>query len=103
MLPSILKYTFVKSEDAAAQFSAGYLYGILNKDKRDYIVDCFKNNDDLNATIDRAMADYVNGDNEKADKEWKAAEPLYKVALADCEEVTDDFATLKKYKVDFLA
>ena len=91
------------SMDAAAQFSAGYLYGITSKDKRDYIVDCFKNDASLNATIDRAMADYMKGDNDSAEKEWQTASPLFEKAMGSCDKITDDFAALKKYEDDVLA
>lgn len=91
------------SADAAAQFSAGYLYGITYKDKRDYIVGCFANSADLNTAIDNAMADYAKGDNDSAEKEWEKASPLYETAMADCADVADDFAALKKFEDDFLA
>ena len=58
MLSSLLQSSLAGiSADAAAQFTAGYLYGITAKDKRDYIVGCFKNDSDLNNTMDTAMAD----------------------------------------------
>ena len=64
--PSFLKSAPVAgiSLDAAAQFTAGYLYGITAKDERDYIVKCFKNDVELNNIIDTAMADQKKGDND---------------------------------------
>ena len=63
MLSTLLNSSITAiSGDAAAQFSAGYLYGITSKDERDYMVGCFMTDADLNDAIDQAMADYKKGD-----------------------------------------
>ena len=58
MIPSFFKNLFVWSpapsssfDHAAAQFSAGYLYGITSLDKRDYILGCFQPNDKLTENL----------------------------------------------------
>ena len=74
MLSALIKPLITTlSEDAAAQFSAGYLYGVTSKDKRDYIVGCFNNNDELNEKIDRAISDEGRGDMDAALSEWNEA------------------------------
>ena len=103
MLSALLSKSLYLSEDAAAQFSAGYLYGITSEDKRDYIVGCFKNDAELNNTIDRAIADQASGDQAASDKEWKSAKSLYETAMANCTEVAAAFEQLKKYEEDVMA
>jgi len=66
----------------------------MSKDKRDYIVGCFKNDDDLNSTLNRVMADYTEGDYHAAEEEWKASKTLFDTALSECAEVIDDFKAL---------
>ena len=64
------------SEDAVAQFSAGYLYSIIAKDKRDYIVDCFNSNDELNTLVNEAITNEAKGDVDAALNVWRTANSL---------------------------
>jgi hypothetical protein len=89
--------------DAAAEFTAGYLFGITYEEKKDYILQCFKNNADLNNIIDTAIADEKKGDSEGAKKEWEKTEKLFEAAMADCKDVAEDFEALKQYEQKVLA
>ena len=89
--------------DAAAKFTAGYLFGITYKDKEDYILSCFKNDADLNNIIDAAMADEKKGDYEASQKEWEKTKKLFETDMAGCKDVAKDFEALKKFEEDVLA
>ena len=58
MIPSFFKNLVLAPtpsasfEHAAAQFSAGYLYGVTSLDKREYILECFQPNDKLTENLD---------------------------------------------------
>ena len=110
MLASLLQSSIAAlSADAAAQFAAGYLYGITTMDKRDYIVGafgnpgCFKFDKDLNSTMDQAIADMKKGDNDAAMKEWDKTKKPFEAAMADCKDVNSTFESLEKYKEEVLA
>ena len=104
MISSLLQSSLAGiSMDAAAQFTAGYLYGITSKDERDYIVKCFNNDAELNNIIDTAMADQKKGDNDGAQKEWQKTQKMYETDMAGCKDVAKDFEDLKKYEDDVLA
>ena len=47
---------------APAQFVAGWLYGITNDDKRDYIMSCYKSDSNLTSTLKEALDAYIDGD-----------------------------------------
>ena len=89
--------------DAAAKFTAGYLFGITYKDEKDYILSCFKNDADLNNIIDAAMADEKKGDYEASQKEWEKTQKLFETDMGDCKDVAKDFEALKKFEEDVLA
>ena len=91
------------SEDAAAQFTAGYLYGVTAQDKRDYIVSCFANNTTLNETLDQMNKDLIDKNWDAVKKDSDKTQPLYETAMAGCDEVSSIEEALKKYESDFWA
>ena len=86
------------SEDAAAQFVAGYFYGVTTQDKRDYIVGCFANNATLNETLDRLNDEIANQDWDAAKKDSEDSKALYETALAGCDEILAIGEALDKYE-----
>ena len=49
-------------KESAAQFVAGWYWGIAEEDKRDYILGCFEQNDLLNSFLYSAFEHYDAGD-----------------------------------------
>jgi len=72
---------------APAQFVAGWYYGVIGDDKRDYIIDCYQMNDDLTNALYDGMEAYIAGDQETGDSKMKSTKDLYATALATCTEV----------------
>ena len=72
---------------APAQFTAGWYYGIAQKDKRDDILDCFKTDEDLTNTLYNAMEAYIAGDTTSGDAKISETKPLYEKALAGCGDI----------------
>ena len=89
MLSALLKQqALAVSDDAAAQFSAGYLYGVTAQDKRDYILGCFANDATLNEMLDQFHDDVVRQDWEACKKDGDASKPLFETAMAACDELS---------------
>ena len=106
MLSSLMSAsTGALSADAAAQFYAGYVWGVKAEDKRNDIVACFKNDTDLNDMLDTIMADYKKGDISAGDAEWEKADPHFDVSLQKCTKnsIYDEYKELDKYAKDVLS
>jgi hypothetical protein len=76
-----------RDEAAPAQFIAGWFYGIEGEDKRDYILGCYKADEDLTNTLYDAMEAYIKGDESTGEDLMKNARPMYKTALQKCDDV----------------
>lgn len=87
--PSIEESATDRDAFAPAQFVAGWYYGVVGEDKRDYIVrDCYQQNDDLTNTLYDGMEAYIAGNQDLGDDKLKATKALYKTALSTCTDVT---------------
>ena len=105
MLSSLMSAsTGALSADAAAQFYAGYVWGVKAEDKRNEIVGCFKTDTDLNTMLDTIMADYKKGDTKDADSLWEKADPHFAVSLQKCtkDSIYDEYKDLDKYTKDVM-
>ena len=51
-----------RDSTAPAQFTAGWYYGVSTEDKRDQILECFAESDDLTNALYDAMEAYIAGD-----------------------------------------
>ena len=74
---------------APAQFTAGWYYGIAEKDKRDEILKCYKTDVALTNALYDAMEAYIDGDKATGDAKMGETKPLYKKALSGCGEVAE--------------
>ena len=87
---------------APAQFTAGWYWGIAEKDKRDEILKCYKTDVDLTNALYDGMEAYIAGDKATGDAKIADTKPLYKKALADCGKVAEHMGEWAQ-KLDDLA
>ena len=66
-----------RDNTAPAQFSAGWYYGLSTEDKRDQILECFKESDDLTNALYDAMEAHIAGDDKTADEKMEETKVLY--------------------------
>ena len=106
MITSFFKRLFLRAPDsatdAAAQFSAGYLYGTTSIDKREYILGCFQPNDALTDILNSMNGALKKKDFLVAQMLASDSEPLFEQALANCTDVTGALANLKAYREKFM-
>ena len=90
-----------RDQKAPAEFIAGWYYGSwAQEDKRDYIIGCYKPNEDLTNTLYDAMEAYIKGDESKAEDLMKKTRPMYEAALQKCDEVSSG---IKKFDDEMFA
>ena len=88
---------------AAPQFAAGYLYGVSQHtiDQREYILDCYAQNDDLTAFLYAAMADYAAGNRDDGDAKMTCSKSYFSDAMQKCDQTNGSFATAERFYADF--
>ena len=70
-------------------------------DKRDYILSCFTQNDDLTAFLYSAMADYTAGNRDDGDAKMTCSKSYFAEALQKCDETSSAFLTAEHYYANF--
>ena len=93
----------IVAEDAA-QFAAGSLYAASAQyiDKRDYIVDCSVNDDDLNTLLDDSFTAYKAGDNDTGNSKMNHTMNGWVRSMAACDSTNDYFKQMKDEANDFM-
>ena len=76
--------TSTRDNTAPAQFTAGWYYGVSTEDKRDEILECFVQNEDLTNDLYAAMEAYIAGDQKIGDEMMEETKALYATAMAGC-------------------
>ena len=87
----------------SAQFAAGMLYAGTGQiiDKRDYMLGCFVDNDDLNSQLSMAFDFYNDGDDKNGAKAMMGAIPMYTEAMSTCTESNPYFQKMLAGGQDF--
>lgn len=91
------------NNDAVAQWTAGYLYGITAQrdDKRNYIVGCMDKNEKLTKLLYSMMKDQCEGNTAQFMCKLDAAWPMFRDNMSECNETNETFSKVEKFYKDF--
>ena len=67
---------------------------MLDADERDYILDCYSNNNELTDTLYDAMEAYISADYTTGDKKMGDLSNLFSTAMKKCDKVMDKMDVL---------
>ena len=88
--------TSTRDNTAPAQFTAGWFYGVSTEDKRDEILECFAQSEDLTNALYDAMEAYIAGDKKTGDEKMEETKPLYATAMAGCGQIAESMGAIAK-------
>ena len=88
--------TSTRDNTAPAQFTAGWYYGVSTEDKRDEILECFVQNEDLTNDLYAAMEAYIAGDQKIGDEMMEETKALYATAMAGCGQIAESMGAIAK-------
>ena len=101
MLASLFKgaTTTTVPADTAAQFYAGFLWGITLEDKQNEIVSCFKNDSDLNDMLADMIEAGREGKSEDAKKLFDDSRSHWDASLKVCtkDSIYDEYVALDQF------
>lgn len=89
-------------QTAVPQFAAGYLYGISKHviDKRDYILSCYQQDDELTAFLYASIASYNRGATSDGDAQLACAKAYFS-SMRGCDITNPMFLDAEEYFEDF--
>ena len=88
--------TSTRDNTAPAQFTAGWYYGVSTEDKRDEILECFAQSEDLTNALYDAMEAYIAGDKKTGDEKMEETKTLYTTAMAGCGQIAESMGAIAK-------